>query len=60
MAAAGAPGAGQEKEFCMVTFINTFLSYGVLMLVMVAAGFAGGAVGRYLRQKKDSSSKIGH
>ena len=37
----------------MVGFINTFLSYVVLMLVILAVGAVGFALGLFLRKKKN-------
>lgn len=39
----------------MVAFVNTFLSYGVLMLVTVAVAAAGFVVGVKLRKHKDAN-----
>lgn len=41
----------------MVAFVNTFLSYGVLMLVIVAVAAAGFVVGTMLRKNKDAKKK---
>lgn len=38
----------------MVAFVNTFLSYGVLMLVILAVAAAGFVVGVKLRKNKDA------
>lgn len=37
----------------MISFINTFLSYMLLMLVIIAVAAAGFAVGRILRKRKN-------
>lgn len=37
----------------MVSFINTFLSYVVLMLVILAVAAVGFAIGLFLRKKKN-------
>ena len=38
----------------MVAFVNTFLSYGVLMLVTVAVAAAGFVVGMVFRKNKNA------
>lgn len=37
----------------MVSFINTFLSYIVLMLIILAVGAVGFTIGLILRKKKN-------
>ncbi len=37
----------------MVAFVNSFLSYVMLMLVFVAVAGCGAAIGLFLRRKKD-------
>lgn len=41
----------------MVAFVNTFLSYGALMLVIVAVAAAGFVVGMVLRKNKDAKKR---
>ncbi len=38
----------------MVSFINTFLSYVLLMLVIIVVAAAGFIVGRVLRKRKNA------
>ena len=44
---------GRKNE--MVSFLNTFLSYVVLMLIIVVVAAAGFALGMFLRKKKNVS-----
>lgn len=39
----------------MITFFNSFFNYIVLMVLFVAAGFAGALLGKFARKKKDNS-----
>lgn len=41
----------------MISFINVFLSYGVLVLVAVAVAAAGFAAGLKLRKNKDAKKE---
>lgn len=42
----------------MVAFINTFLSYIVLMLVILAVAACGFALGLFLRKKKNQKAVV--
>ncbi len=41
----------------MVAFFNEFLSYLLLVIIMIAVGICGGFVGKKLRDKKKDSVK---
>ncbi len=45
---------GRKRE--MVSFLNTFLSYLVLMLIIIVVAAAGFAVGSVLRKRKNAGT----
>lgn len=40
----------------MVSFVNSFLSYLMLMLVIIVVAGCGFAIGLFLRKRKDANS----
>lgn len=42
----------------MITFINEFLTYGLLVIIMGALAVAGVFVGKTLRKKKDEKDAL--
>ena len=40
----------------MVTFFNQFISYLLLVIIMIAVGICGGFVGKKLRDSKDAKN----
>ncbi len=50
-----AAGQRRQKEVIMA-FVNTFLSYFVLVLVFAAVAGGGAAIGIYMRKRKDEKT----
>ena len=47
-------GRQRKERLEMIQFVNTFLSYFVLLAVIAAVGAVGIALGIFLRKKKDA------
>ena len=47
-------GRQRKERFRMIQFVNTFLSYFVLLAVIAAVGAVGITLGIFLRKKKDA------